>query len=265
MQDHDTSHEQEIPHTRIKSRKKKIWKNLFYGAVITLIIALLLVETSRILGISSSSSSPSPTPTSTSPNPIIQNEPPAKEVEKEKEKEVEEKKPAVIVFEPLPLKQSLDRPSKQCFKVNIDQSNSMKHLISSLKYYVEERKYEVVTAMHLGDASCVMAIQLPNGKAHIMFNPSIGGISAQNLVHRNEYSTDCPDVKRTLIRSDIVTVNYMTETGEEMFLSVFKKKEAWSVQNGYLYLLGYSICHELDHEWADQGVTTLSSILGSSN
>lgn len=235
---------------RVKSRKKRIWKNLFYGSIIILFLSLVIIEVSRFFP-----SSPPP------PSPSLQTEHPT--VEKEKEKEKEEEKKAV--FNPLLLKQSLDRPSKRCFHVNKDQIDEMKHLVDSLKYYIEDMKYEVVTAMHLGDANCVMAIQLPNGKAHVMFNPSIGGISSQNLVHRNEYSTDCPDVKRTLIRSDIVTVNYITETREDMFLTVFKKKEAWSVQNGYLYLLGYSICHELDNDWADRGVTTLSSILGSSN
>ena len=159
-------------------------------------------------------------------------------------------------FEPLSLVDN--RPSHTCYVV--DGRQDLTVLKESLVHYLDQ--FEIVTAMNVGKADCVLAIKSGNKqKSVVMVNPIILEVGTKKI-QRNEMSRECSGVVRTIIRYDQLTVQYSDPDTGSTVIQAFSGKNAWDVQAGYLYLLGFTIC-SLTGDNADRGIETLDQVRSS--
>ena len=151
------------------------------------------------------------------------------------------------------------RPALQCFAVSPEHLAQMEELVRSMQHYVDFDDYEVVTAMHLGEASCALVLRLASGEALLMVNPRIRAYSVEAQVQRDEYSAACPEEKRHVARANALLVEFQSHKGPTMAMTL-EGREAWAFQAGHAYLRGKSVC-ELSGAGADLGFADLEEAI----
>lgn len=165
-------------------------------------------------------------------------------------------------FSPLNITEHM--PSTRCYDVDI---NSIIHpnerdklVLDSLYYHMIHDNYESISAFHIGEPACVVLLRLSNRNILELYNVEFRGMSIENAIRRDEYSSVCPNVKRHVSRASSVTVSYINRDSNSQYIENFSGPQAWALQAAVLYSHGKSIC-TLGTWNTDEGINSLVSDL----
>jgi hypothetical protein len=161
----------------------------------------------------------------------------------------------------VPLNITKYMPSLRCYRVSkkeIEESRTDKkwlHLKESMTHSIETMDLNGISAFHLGQAACYMIIRLEGGSYLEMFNVDFIGYGTV-MVRRDEVSSECPEIVRSMTRADTVLVTYNEDTRSELMTVALQGQAAWTAQSIGFYQEGKTIC-DMNRPNTDKGIETL--------